>query len=1104
MTVQTNCCRLIISVMVFFLTAVTVQAQNADNVPFEKIVPANLTPEQRDSVNLEPEYSDAFYGQVDRLYLYGFWKFKPVLNLLKRDGKKIIAIDPKAVTPPTSDVGLEKGYFRADYDVSGWEDMPVPWTWNMPVDSGFRKTAFAGLGYYRTAFQIPAGKKGKRVILHFDSVNTECKVWLNGVFIGEHKNASYPRAMPNMIGRKMWMDQFELDITDVATYGHVNTLTLRVYDSGQPIEWNNIPNEGGIVGPVQVDFREIVDFDEMLIVASPDNGSVTIQAHAVNKGTEPITLALAAQVEPFKSKSYTPPALASGTTVELGKVTFRKGESRHSFSFKIKNPVLWDINCPALYRLRLVDGKRILGQSRFGFRKMEVAGKQFLLNGRPIFLQGLQAEPWGMYQQILVFNKADIIRQGCTLLKEAGFNSWRDNGGFQPQNLTKVVLDILDELGFVVQTDFSPQIGMLDSKDQRPEAMTAVKLKDILNTDNSISQYGRDILRRWLVHTYNHPAICLFTGGNEIGFPRGETEKTMADYLTAFYGFMKANDLQKRPVTSSAGLMIYGKWKTPVHADYYDYHCYAEEVMGHMDFTTTNQSAVFKRLAGVYGTIDKPVILGECCGYTSANNNLRPDLQALLKSENLDKSAYVNWANRNNNTPLKDYWDIIARQGYVTYAGIRSAVSHEALVESTAKLTGEFIRRLRSDTDFHAGFMTTRLDFTRWGLVPANAFLTSGGVLDMVANVRTNPEFVAQRQALAPLTAIPNLHDRHFFAGENAKIKIMLLNQQYATTETNLSVNLSIKDGNRKTISSVNESYAQVPEYARIERAVTLTIPADCPAGDYSLVASLRRGDAVVNEIATPISVFVRNKPAVEEVRKIAFYNRETQGEKSTQHLLEDMAIPHTMINDMHRIDDFDLLIIGANSLDSTFTHNFSVEKIQNWLKNGGRIVCFEQSKEGAVPFVEGMKYKSAGNMIFADVIDGAHPVLSGLNPGHWELWNGECVKTSNAVDAGPKSIYRTLLMPMPQSVVISGANRTWRDKDTLIFGMVAGEVKVGKGMIFFSQPLATARYGNDPVATVYLQNVLQYTLGKQWTGEFAKPVENDARSQEVKTGTKK
>ncbi len=1064
----------------------------AKPVDFERIVPPDLSPEQRASVNLEPEFSDAFYGQTDRLYLYGFWKFKPVLNLLKREGSKIVPVDSKPSLPPDSDAGLEEGFFRPEFDASSWEEIPVPWAWNLPLGKKFKssqapRSAFAGLGYYRTSFAVPKEKAGKRALLHFDSVNSLCKVWFNGVLAGEHANAKYTTASPWLFGRKTWMDSFELDVTELVKYGEPNVLVIRVFDDGLPISWNAIPTGGGIVAPAYVDFRESVDFDEMLVAADLD-GSVKIQARAVNKG-EDAELSLAALVEPFSSRFYSPPTAAKASRIELGHARFPKGESRHSFSMKVQDPVPWDVNCPSLYRLRLSDGKRVLAQTRIGFRRMEVVGDKFLLNGRPIALRGMQAEPWSDYQQILVFNKADIVRQGCALLKEAGFNAWRDNGGFQPQNLTQIVLDVCDELGLIVQTDFSPEIRMLDPEERRPEALTAIKLGETLNPDGSISPYGREVLREWLAYAHNHPSVCFFTGGNEIGFPKGETEKTMADFISAFYSFMKESDLQGRPVASSAGLMIYGAWKTPVPSDYYDYHCYAEEVMGYMDFSTTNRDAVYKRLAGIYGSVEKPVILGECLGYTSRPSNLRPDLQALCKGGRLDRRAYVKWANSNNESPLTDYWDIVARQGYCAYAGVRSAVSREALTLSTAKIASGFLQRLRRDIDFHAGFMTTRIDFTNWGLEPRDVFLSPEQVKgELMAKARRSPEFIAERESLAPLALLPDLHDRHRFAGEDLTLRFLLVNEQYATPEPSLLAEISLEDRDGRALCSVKGSFSQVQEGARIERVLTLRIPERVASGPCVLRSKLLRGSSVVHESSSPFFVTERSKASVKSSCKLALYDVNGAKARSTKAVLDDLSIPYAQVESMDSLDSFELLIVGAGSLDSKLTKD--APRLRAWLEKGGKLLCFEQTASGEVPFLKEMRYKGAGMMVFADLIDPEHPCAAGLGPDSWELWNGDCVKRDGAVDASPKAVYDTLLLPMPEGVVVAGANRTWRSKgDPLVFGMISGELKLGKGLVFFSQPLATARYGEDPVATRYMRNVLEYTLSPLWNGENAAPL---------------
>jgi hypothetical protein len=144
-------------------------------------------------VLLEPELSDIFHGQADRIYLDGVWKFKPELNVLERkDGKTAVRPDAQALLANSKD--LEAGYFREGFDDSRWAEAPVPLSWNVDTDKSaaqFKKTAFAGIGYYRRNFDVPAGKKGLRALLRFASVQSDCKVWLNGVLAGGHSNSSH-------------------------------------------------------------------------------------------------------------------------------------------------------------------------------------------------------------------------------------------------------------------------------------------------------------------------------------------------------------------------------------------------------------------------------------------------------------------------------------------------------------------------------------------------------------------------------------------------------------------------------------------------------------------------------------------------------------------------------------------------------------------------------------------------------------------------------------------------------------------------------------------------------------------------------------------------
>lgn len=1051
----------------------------------EKVLPAGLTPEQRTNLILEPEFADAFYGQVDRLYLSGYWKFKPEINLLERRNNKAVSIDPKVTKAPATDPGLEQGYFKPEFNVSGWDEIPVPWPWNVAVPSTAQKKttriAFAGLGYYRTTFQVPKEKKGKRVFIHFDSVQTECMVWLNGTQVGTHTNYSSDAGQYWTFNRRLLVEEFELDVTDAVKFGVENTLVLRVFDDGLPIVDGN-PNDGGIMGPVTVDFRETVDFSEILVDADPD-GTVTIQARAVNSGAEAVKLPVVAQVEPFKSKSYTPPAEAKAATAKLGEVSFPKGESEHKFSFKVANPVLWDVNRPSLYRLRLVDGPRILGQTRIGFRRMEVRGQQFFLNGHPIYLRGVNQgniEYWG--SRMWAFNKADWYRQAMKLFTEVNLNMRRTNGGPMP----RIGYDVCDELGLINEDDFTLEVRSLamDDVNTTGNLIAEAKVDGMTTADGQLTPYGKMILRKWLVQLHNHPSVCFLTAGNEIGF-HGK-EKQLGDYMRAFYNYMKEVDVQKRLVTPSSGLTIW-QWNTQLPADYFDSHDYENYDMGYLDCTSPMGAFAQKHWLRIYGKIDRPLLMGECGGYQSAMT-LRSDIQALMKDGKLDKSAYVKWANGLVQKKGVGYWDFVPRMAFAGFNGIRCATSKEALSQATAKLYPEFIRRVRRDMDIFQGLVVHDFDASYWGLSINDPFVTAAGMRANADQARKNIEFLAERQAYAPLAALPDVHDRHRYAGEKFVLQMLLLNDQFATTEKNLVIEAVLQSADGKTVCADKVTVAEVPEYARIAKTLTLSVPAETATGDYLVRTRLLKGDTVVQENSTPVYVqsVAKSKEKVQTKGKVALY--EKSGSDATKKVLDDLGVAYTAVEKLDGLDAFDTLIIGVNSVDMSLS--LEMDKLNAWLEKGGRIVCLEQRRIGPVAFAPGLNFADAGEMLFADVIDETHPIQQDLRPGLWDVWNGDCVKANGGVSTSAKAIYSHFLVPMPEGVAISGGNRAlYRFGKNPIFGMVSGEVKVGQGLVFFSQPLATARYGKDPVATQYLRNVMEYTLGGKWTGERASVV---------------
>ena len=92
-------------------------------------------------------------------------------------------------------------FFKPEYDVSSWKEIPVPSCWEREgygypyhgtASNQFRDQKFKvpnvpednPVGSYRTNFTLPKDWKGRNVIIHFDGVSSAFYIWVNGKFVG--------------------------------------------------------------------------------------------------------------------------------------------------------------------------------------------------------------------------------------------------------------------------------------------------------------------------------------------------------------------------------------------------------------------------------------------------------------------------------------------------------------------------------------------------------------------------------------------------------------------------------------------------------------------------------------------------------------------------------------------------------------------------------------------------------------------------------------------------------------------------------------------------------------------------------------------------------
>ncbi|TFH40571.1 MAG: glycoside hydrolase family 2, partial [Lysobacterales bacterium] len=121
-----------------------------------------------------------------------------------------------------------------------WFDRPalprrinVPFTFESRL-SGIGDTSVHEVVWYRRTFQVPDKWKGQRVLLHFQAIDWETAVYVNGKPLGEHRGG---------------YDAFSFDVTDALKPAGDQELIVKVFDpsnAGDQPRGKQVNQPGGI------------------------------------------------------------------------------------------------------------------------------------------------------------------------------------------------------------------------------------------------------------------------------------------------------------------------------------------------------------------------------------------------------------------------------------------------------------------------------------------------------------------------------------------------------------------------------------------------------------------------------------------------------------------------------------------------------------------------------------------------------------------------------------------------------------------------------------------------------------------------------------------
>jgi beta-galactosidase len=341
------------------------------------------------------------------------------------------------------------------------------------------------IGWYRKHFTVAKDDSGKHIVIKFDGVYRDCKVWVNGFYLGTHESG---------------YTGFSYDLTDYLNYGKDNVVVVRA-DATQPEGW--FYEGAGIYRHVWLLYQEPVHIvpDGIFIYTNIQKGHTDVHTETTieNQSNETSNAILSITIND-----------RSGNMVkrfEDTHITLAPHEQKTVKTMLfIKSPHLWSVDDPYLYRavFKLSTGvaHNTAETTRFGIRSVQLSSTLgLLLNGEPVKIKGVNChqDHAGLGTALPDYLQYYRIR----LLKDMGANAYRTSH-YPP---TPELLDACDSLGMLV----------LDEN-------------RLLNTSPEYMQQWEDLIRR----DRSRACVFLWSIGNEEGYVQTTpTGKKIAQQLIA-------------------------------------------------------------------------------------------------------------------------------------------------------------------------------------------------------------------------------------------------------------------------------------------------------------------------------------------------------------------------------------------------------------------------------------------------------------------------------------------------------------------------------------------------------------------------------------------
>ena len=323
-----------------------------------------------------------------------------------------------------------KDFYKNDFDLSSWKNIKVPGNWQLegydtPIyvnimypfkkNPPFVQHDYDPVGSYVREFEIPNTWKGRPIFLNFDGVESAMNVWINGEFVGYSEDSRLPA---------------EFNITKFLHDGK-NNLAVEVFrwSDGSYLEDQDFWRLSGIFRDVYLMSTPKIHIRDFEIKTNLDsdykNAELIVIPKIYNYGTKPVEkVKLEVNLFDENGKELTPKIYMHSGCEYL----YPDAESLLQLKAEISNPKKWTAEKPNLYKLVLTlkdkDGNILEYESaNVGFRKSEIKNGQLLVNGKPIYIKGVNRHEHD--PNLGHYVSEDLMIKDICLMKQNNINTVR-------------------------------------------------------------------------------------------------------------------------------------------------------------------------------------------------------------------------------------------------------------------------------------------------------------------------------------------------------------------------------------------------------------------------------------------------------------------------------------------------------------------------------------------------------------------------------------------------------------------------------------------------------------------------------------------------------